>query len=95
MDLITLLLSSSSLDIHLFAQVFVLDEVVRVALAAVVHNKDLGIVHVVDAGVIQSLRLRLWDNLRWTAVVALPQSELPHQDFGQEHVANFTLPEFG
>lgn len=83
---------SFSSNINLLGQVFILDEVIWVALTAIKNYKHGGLVHVVHTGVIQTVLLPLRDKWRRPAVVALPNTHLPYQDFGQERVADQIWP---
>lgn len=69
-------------------QVSVLDEVVWVALAAIKNYKHGGFVHVVHAGVIETVLASLGSDGRRPAEVVFPNNHLPHQDFGEEHLAD-------
>lgn len=77
-----------SLYLDLLGQVFVLDKVVWVALTAVKNYKHGGFVHVVHAGVIETALASLGSDGRRPAEVVFPNTHLPHQDFGEEHLVD-------
>lgn len=71
------------MNINLFRQLFVLDQVVWVALAAVKHYKHLRVLLVVDAGIVEADL-----GVGWSPVVMFSQANSSHQDFCQKHVTN-------
>ena len=77
---------SSILLCYINKNLFVLDKVVWVALAAIKDYVDGRLCHAIHTGAkeVGVIGGRSW----WPAVVAFSQARLPHQDLSQEHVLN-------